>query len=386
MLDVQSKIQGFKLIANDERYLIKYNEDYFYISELFYSILHEIKTGTHKVDEFIKKYEISTSDYEELSDLLSDKVDDIIGDETKKKKYIRFSIPLLSEKNTTTLSKYLAFFFAKNLFRILFPLVILVAIGTVTLINTEFSNHSIFDISLLDTFLVYAVIMVIMFFHELGHSSASKHYDINPKEIGFGFYIILPVLYSNVTRVWELDRNKRVTVNLAGVYFQGMVNLLAFLYLAFYAQDNYLTYLVILITKSNLFVMAYSMFPFVRNDGYWIISDYFNILNLNKRSYPYIIELIQRKEPLNYSLLLYSIGQYAFIYYLCSRYVPNIPSNVRAFINYVTENGLIELIQNELGLLFKLIISLLIGMAAISSLFRFFKPVFKPKKIEAKAV
>jgi putative peptide zinc metalloprotease protein len=380
MSDVQQKIQGFTFITNDGRYLVKYNEDYFYISELFYNILHEIKHGTHKVDEFIKTYQISHSDYSELSDLIADKVDDIIGDDKVKKKYIRFSVKLLSEKTTTHLSTYLTVFFSKTLFRILFPLVILTAFATLFLINTSYSEHTIFDVSVLDTTLVYAVILIIMFFHELGHSAASKSFGINPKEIGFGFYIIFPVLYSNVTRVWELDKKKRVIVNLAGIYFQGLVNVAAFAYLLLNPYDNYFTFLVLLITKTNLFVMAYSMFPFVRNDGYWIISDYFNILNLNKRSYSYIIKMFQRREPLNYSLLAYSIGQYAFIFYLCYKYVPTIPNNVNAFYTHVTEHGWLDLFVSNWGLLLKLIFSLLIGIAAISSLFRFFKPVFKPEK------
>ena len=380
MLDVKNKIEGFKLITNDDRYMIKYNEDYFYISELFYNILQEIKTETHKVDEFIKRHQISTSDYAELSHLLDDKIDNIIDDTKDKKKYIRFSIKLLSEKNTTTLSNSFKFLFQEGIFKLVFPLVVAIAFASFFLINTKYENHTIFDVSIVDTSIVYFIILIIMFFHELGHSSASKYFNINPKEIGFGFYIIFPVLYSNVTRVWELDKNKRVLVNLGGIYFQGIINSLAFLYLFFNYDDNYITYLVILITKTNLFVMAYSLFPFVRNDGYWIISDYFNILNLNKRSYSYVIDLMLKRESINYSLLIYSLGQYLFIFYLGYKYLPTIPLNIRAFTNHVVEKGFMDLLFTDWGLLIKLILSLLIGMVAITSLFRFLKPLFKKEK------
>jgi putative peptide zinc metalloprotease protein len=383
MLDVKDKINGFKLITDGERYLIKYNDDYFHIGELFYNILQEVKTGTHKGDEFIKQHQISTSDYTELSHLLSDKIDGIISDDKEKKKYIRFSIKLLSEKNTTAISDYFKFLFSANLFKLLFPFVIILAFTSLYLINTKYSSHTIFDVSVIDTSIVYFIILIIMFFHELGHSSASKYFNIDPKEIGFGFYIVFPVLYSNVTRVWELNKNKRVIVNLAGIYFQGIINLFVFSYLLFNSNDSYTTYLVILIAKTNLFVMAYSMFPFVRNDGYWIISDYFNILNLNKKSYSYIIELIQKKESINYSLLIYSIGQYLFIFYLCYKYLPTIPQSIQRFTKHVFENGFVDLLLTDLGLLIKLIFSLLIGVVAITSLYKFFKPVLKPEKVHA---
>ena len=128
--------------------MIKYNEDYFYISELFYNILQEIKTETHKVDEFIKRHQISTSDYAELSHLLDDKIDDIIDDTKDKKKYIRFSIKLLSEKNTTTLSNSFKFLFREGIFKLVFPLVIAIAFASFFLINTKYENHTIFDVSM----------------------------------------------------------------------------------------------------------------------------------------------------------------------------------------------------------------------------------------------
>lgn len=379
MLELRGKIQDFKLIKNNEHYLVLYNEHYFSIKKLFYEILQDLKTGVHKQEEFINDYNISIADYEELTALLSDQISDIIENTKKKNKYIKLSIKILSERHVAQLSTYFSFLFHKAIFRVLFPLLTVLAIITAFFISIKFRNHTAYDISVLDTFWVYVVILIIMFFHELGHSSASKHFGVNPKEIGFGFYIIFPVLFSNVTRIWELNKNQRVMVNLGGVYFQGILVFLAFVYLLFTKQESYFTYLVILITKTNIFVMAYSMFPFVRNDGYWIVSDYFNIANLNEKSYSYIFKLLQNRHRINYALLVYSLGQYAFVFYLCYSYLPSIPENISAFINYIKANGVTSLLVNELGLLLKLVFSLLIGGVAASSLLKFVTPMFKQK-------
>jgi putative peptide zinc metalloprotease protein len=376
-LKVNKKIQDIELIRNNENYMALYNEKYFSVSKLFYEILEELKNDSHEKKKFINTHGISEMNYEELAQIVSEKVDDIVKKAKPTKNYIFFALNIFSEKKVIFLSKYLSIFFKKSIFRLLFPLVIVLGFVTYFMINTKYQNHSIFEMSLLDTFVVYFVVLIIMIFHEFGHSAASSSFNIKPKEIGFGFYILFPVLYSNVTRIWKLNKTEKVVVNLGGIYFQGIINILFLIFLIFNKDDNHVTYLVLLIVKANLFVMVYSLFPFVRNDGYWIVSDYSNILNLNKKSYSYIFDLVKNKEKINYYLLSYSIGQYLFILYLGYKYLPSIPKNISKFYLYLKEHGFIYLIINDFGLFFKFIFSLLIGFVVISTLLRFIVPFFK---------
>ncbi len=383
---VNKKIQELELIQNNENYMVLYNEKYFSVSRLFYEILEELKNGKHEKNKFIATHGISEVNYEELSKIVSEKVNDMVKKTKPAKNYIFFAIKIFSEEKVIFLSKYLSVFFKKAIFRLLFPLVIILGFASYFIINTKYQNHSIFEMSLLDTFVVYFIILVIMIFHEFGHSAASSSFGIKPKEIGFGFYILFPVLYSNVTRIWKLNKIEKVIVNLGGIYFQGIINILFLAFLIFNKDDNHVTYLVLLIVKANLFVMVYSLFPFVRNDGYWIVSDYSNILNLNKKSYSYIFDLVKNKEKINYYLLSYSIGQYLFILYLGYKYLPSIPKSITEFHLYLKEHGLIYLIINDFGLFFKFIFSLLIGFVVISTLLRFIIPLFKKNKDIVKPV
>ena len=379
---LEDKLKEIEFTENKENYILNYRDNYFSVSKLFYEILYELKNNYHDKYKFIKGHKISEDEYSEITQIISTKLDKITSEENKsQKKYIYLPIKIFKEDTAIFLSKHLKFFFEKRILKIFLPLTFIISILLYFFINIKYQEHTIFEVSIYDTVLVYIIILLIMIFHELGHSAASYSFKIKPKEIGFGFYIFFPVLYSNVTRIWKLDKNQRVIVNIGGVYFQGIINVFFLAFVVLNRDYNHITYLILLIIKMNLFMMAYSLFPFVRNDGYWIVSDYTNILNLNKKSYSYIFDLIKKKEKLNYYLLSYSIGQYLFILYLSYKYLPIIPKGISEFYLYLKKYGFIYLIQNDFGLLFKLIFSLIIGFFMVLTLLRFIAPLFKKDKV-----
>ncbi|MEO6175329.1 MAG: hypothetical protein ABIP27_09280 [Flavobacterium circumlabens] len=379
MID-NDKIYEIELLKNRESYLILFKENYFSVSQLFYELLEELKNNSHQKEKFIAAKKISCENYEELSRIVSGKLDYIVSEKKRKKSYINLAINILSEKRVIQISNYLSFFFKKAIFRLLFPIAIFAGIASQLILSLNYRNHSLLDMSWLDYVFVYFTLLVIMLFHELGHSSASNYFKVEPKEIGFGFYIIFPVLYSNVTRIWKLNKNEKVIVNLGGIYFQGLINCFLLFFLVVNENNNSFTYLMLIIIKTNLFVMAYSLIPFIRNDGYWIVSDYFNIIDLNKKSYTYIFDLIRGKVKLKYFLLIFSIGQYSFVFYLCCHFLLTIPLTMSKFIFYVLNNGFLKLVSLNAGLLFQMLFSLFIGIMALVAFYKFIKLLFEKKK------
>ncbi|RUT68614.1 hypothetical protein D0817_19845 [Flavobacterium cupreum] len=379
MID-NDKIYEIELIRNNESYLVLFRENYFSVSKLFYELLEELKNNSHQKEKFIAAKKISSANYDELSRIVSGKLDYIVREKKRKKSYIKLAITILSGKRVLQISRYLSFFFHKSIFRVLFPIVIFTGIASQLILNLNYRNHSLFAMSWLDYVFVYFTLLAIMLFHELGHSSASHHFKVAPKEIGFGFYIIFPVLYSNVTRIWKLNKNEKVIVNLGGIYFQGLINCFLLFFLIINENNNSFTYLMLIIIKTNLFVMAYSLIPFIRNDGYWIFSDYFNIIDLNKKSYTYIFDLIRGKVKLKYSLLIFSMGQYAFVLYVCSHFLLAIPLTMSKFIFYVLNNGFLKLLSSNTTLLFQMLFSLFIAIMAVVAFYKFIKLLFEKKK------
>jgi len=126
-------------------------------------------------------------------------------------------------------------------------------------------------------------ILIITFFsslvHELGHIAACRKFGIGHGGIGFAFYYILPVFYADVANVWEAEKGRRIIVNLGGIYIQIIVALALFFVF-------YITQYPILLYASYLFAFSatFQLIPFIRLDGYWLLSDITETPNLLSNS------------------------------------------------------------------------------------------------------
>ncbi|TXF88465.1 site-2 protease family protein [Neolewinella aurantiaca] len=169
--------------------------------------------------------------------------------------------------------------------------------------------------------LIYLTLAGIFFFHEIGHTAAANCFGIKAKEIGFGFYFIFPVFFTDVTKIYALPKRKRIVVNLGGIYFQLIVNTILIVAWALLPWSANLAKVTLsLLVSTNTFVLLYSLNPFFRNDGYWIYSDLFNVKNMLIRSYRYPFDLIGKlfKGQLNvpeieWPLLVFALANFTFI-------------------------------------------------------------------------
>lgn len=201
---------------------------------------------------------------------------------------------------------------------------------------------------------LFAFMLGSSFFHELGHASACKYFGVRHGGIGFGLYLNFPVLYTDVTEVWKLDRTQRCVVNLAGVYFQSYW-LIILLSVFLLTGNDIVRYLILVMNLG--FVMTLN--PFFKFDGYWLASDLLGVPNLRQRSLellgyvwkklwkrpegkrPYLLQI----RPLErYGLLVYSVtvnlfmGFY-FVYVIPTflyRFVQTFPDAVNELILYLS--------------------------------------------------
>lgn len=137
-------------------------------------------------------------------------------------------------------------------------------------------------------------------FHEFGHAAACRYFDAENGDVGFGLYLTFPVFYSNVTSVWKLSRRQRIVVNLGGVYFQSIF-LIPF-FIVYFLTGNDLCKLYIYATNMNF---IFTLNPFLKFDGYWIMSDILGVPNLRQRSMEYVKALFgkNRRQKIRESFL-----------------------------------------------------------------------------------
>jgi putative peptide zinc metalloprotease protein len=140
-----------------------------------------------------------------------------------------------------------------------------------------------------DLLLVAGLIIVSALFHECGHAAGCRYGGARPGRIGAGIYLVWPAFFTNVTDSYRLSRAGRLRTDLGGLYFNMIFMLvLAAVYAATSAE---ILLLVIAITHLE---MLEQLLPFVRFDGYFILSDLVGVPDLFARVAPVLRGCLSR--------------------------------------------------------------------------------------------
>jgi putative peptide zinc metalloprotease protein len=119
--------------------------------------------------------------------------------------------------------------------------------------------------------------------HEFGHASAVARFGGTPGSIGAGLYILMPVLYADVSQVWSFRPRQRIVVDLGGIYFQQI----CFAFLAVMALLLHSASLRAACISIDV-MTAVSINPVFRFDGYWILVDWLGVPNLHRHAGAYL--------------------------------------------------------------------------------------------------
>ncbi len=126
--------------------------------------------------------------------------------------------------------------------------------------------------------IVLGIILASTLFHEFGHASACAYGGAMPGEIGAGFYLAWPCFYTDVTDGYRLNRSGRVRTDLGGVYFNAIFAVAVY---GLYELVGFVP--LLLVVASTIILIAEQLMPFVRFDGYWVISDLAGVPDLFPR-------------------------------------------------------------------------------------------------------
>lgn len=304
-------------IGEGNFHFITINGSYIKLNTAFYELLEAIKFE-HELYEF--EILINSTKFKDLCKLFKKK-----ESEKNTHSYIYFKVTIFNKSIVNFISKYLSILFLRNSLIYILPISILINFTYFYYNGFQFSK---IDFNPVDFLNYYLILILIMIIHELGHSSASKYYGIYPSDIGFGVYVFFPVFFANVTSIWLLSKYKRILVNIGGVYFQLLLNVFLIIF-NYFSHTNVL----IAVISMNFFVAFYSLIPFLRNDGYWIYSDYFNLPNLSVKSRLYSLKVImgfikKNNMTVNYHLFIYSIGNSFFLLYIVFNYLKVLEFNI----------------------------------------------------------
>jgi putative peptide zinc metalloprotease protein len=145
-----------------------------------------------------------------------------------------------------------------------------------------------------DLLVVLGLSLVGALFHECGHATGCRYGGARPGVIGVGIYLVWPSFFTNVTDSYRLSRAGRLRTDLGGLYFNLIFMLaLAGIYTATSAQV-----LLLGIAVTHL-EMLDQLLPFVRFDGYFILSDLIGVPDLFARIVPIVKSALPagRRDP-----------------------------------------------------------------------------------------
>jgi putative peptide zinc metalloprotease protein len=129
-----------------------------------------------------------------------------------------------------------------------------------------------------------------LFLHELGHAAGCLRAGVRNGGIGICIYIMFPGLFTEVTESWKLPGKKRLIVDSAGIYVSLCAATLSMA--AFFVTGNPVAAAMVLLCDITTLV---NLNPFVRMDGYWIISDLLempHLMDMNKATTSVLLSCI----------------------------------------------------------------------------------------------
>jgi putative peptide zinc metalloprotease protein len=122
--------------------------------------------------------------------------------------------------------------------------------------------------------------------HEFGHAFTAQRYGCRVPTMGVALLVMLPVLYTDTTEAWKVpSRASRLRIGAAGMLSE--LALAAFATLAWnLLPDGPLRAgAFLLATTTWIGTLAINASPFMRFDGYFLLSDWLNTPNLHDRAF-----------------------------------------------------------------------------------------------------
>ncbi len=122
--------------------------------------------------------------------------------------------------------------------------------------------------------------------HELGHAYTAKYYGLKVPTIGVAFIVLWPILYTDTTDAWKLTSHRqRLWIGAAGILTELGLAALATLAWSFLPDGPARSAVFMLATATWLLTLFINLNPFMRFDGYYLLSDLLGMSNLQERAF-----------------------------------------------------------------------------------------------------
>ncbi len=152
-------------------------------------------------------------------------------------------------------------------------------------IARDLQGLSLFE-SLLLAWVTLAGVIAI---HEFAHGLTCKHFGGRVHEMGFMLLYFQPAFYCNVSDAWLFpERAKRMLVGVAGIYAEVMIWALATHLWRVLDPHTTMSQMALVVMATTGIRMLFNLNPLLKLDGYYLLSDYLEIPNLQPRAFAHL--------------------------------------------------------------------------------------------------
>jgi putative peptide zinc metalloprotease protein len=154
--------------------------------------------------------------------------------------------------------------------------------------------------------------------HESAHGLTCKHYGGEVHEVGFLLIFFMPSFFCNVSDAWLLpEKWKRLAITFAGGYFELCLWALAAMVWRLTLEDSLVNYLAWTVVSVSGVRVLMNFTPFIKLDGYYLLSDALDIANLRQRALDQVAAGLRwllwgaarpRRAPRQKALVLYGVA------------------------------------------------------------------------------
>jgi len=212
-----------------------------------------------------------------------------------------------------------------------------------------------------DILLLYAVSMVVVAIHELGHAYACKHYGARVRSMGFALVYLMPAFYTDTTEgVVMASRSQRFVIALAGIWAELVLCAIATPIWWGTPPDTALHDIAYyMMMQTGIMSLILNWNPLIKLDGYHMLCEGLGINDLKENSTAYIsawvkrhiwrlpveVPYVPKRRRFGYAVYAFLSGAYSYlVLFVVARFAGNVVRNFSSEWGFIPEIGVALLI------------------------------------------
>ncbi|MGZ5027069.1 MAG: HlyD family efflux transporter periplasmic adaptor subunit [Methylobacter sp.] len=170
----------------------------------------------------------------------------------------------------------------------LYVLIALLAVNLYLLIDRwDMFSRTFLHFFSTEGFVYYAVALTLTkTLHELGHAYTAHRYGCRVSAMGVAFLVMMPVLFTDASDAWKLtSRRQRLAIGFGGIAAELGLAVLCTTLWHFLPDGPLRSSVFLMATTTWVMTLFINLNPLMRFDGYFLLSDYWGIENLQNRAF-----------------------------------------------------------------------------------------------------